>query len=275
MEITVVAEPKLRKIAEGREAEMFEWEDGKILRLGRGENAEAQVSWQEMTLARAAKAGIRVPNVYGRADVEGRPGLIMERVPGVDLLTLVGQKPWKVLQVAGVSARVHAQMHECIAPSEVEPLKARITRLVTTSDLVPPEVRDFVLRELAELPDGDRLLHGDFHAGNIMMSGDEPVVIDWSNVTRGDPMADVARTWMMHQFGSLPPGTGIVLRVMAAGGRRLLVDSYIRAYRRERSLNMGLMRRWAFVRVGDRLAEGIEEERPALLRFLRKGMTSG
>lgn len=273
--MTVVAEAKLRKIAEGREAEMFDWEDGKILRLGRGEHADAQVNWQEMTLKHAAACGVRVPRLFGRAEVDGRPGLIMERVPGVDLLTLVGRKPWKVLEVAGVSSRVHAQMHECVAPPEVEPLKSRITRLVANRDLVPERVREFVLRELVELPDGDRLLHGDFHAGNIMMSGAEPVVVDWSNVTRGDPSADVARTWMMHQFGSLPPGTGMMLRVMAAVGRRLLVDSYLRAYRRERPLDMKLVRRWAFVRAGDRLAEDIAEERPALLRFLKKGMAAG
>jgi tRNA A-37 threonylcarbamoyl transferase component Bud32 len=270
----VVAEPKLRKIAEGREAEMFEWEDGTILRLGRGENAEAQVNWQELTLKQAESCGIRVPKVYGRMEVMGWPGLIMERVPGVDLLTLVGQKPWKVLQVAGICARVHVQMHEAVAPLEVEPLKGRIGRLVTTSERVPDDVREFVLAELQKLPDGGRLCHGDFHAGNIMMNGDEPVVIDWPAISRGDPDADVARSWMMHQFGALPPGTSVMLKVMAAVGRRLLVDSYVRAYRRERSLDMRQVRRWAHVRAGDRLTEGIEEERPALLEFVRKGIAA-
>jgi hypothetical protein len=33
---------------------------------------------------------------------------------------------------------------------------------------------------MADLPDGDRLSHGDFHL--ILMDGDEPVIIDWSNV---------------------------------------------------------------------------------------------
>lgn len=268
-------EPRLRKIAEGREAEMFEWEDGKILRLARGENAEAAINWQELTLRQAESCGMRVPKLYGRTEMMGRPGLIMERVPGVDLLTVVGQKPWRVLQVAGVCARMHAQMHEAVAPLEVEPLKGRIRRLVETSDRVPDDVRGFVLRELADLPEGDRLCHGDLHAANIMMNGDEPVVIDWPAVSRGDPMADVARTWLMHRFGALPPGTGAVLTVMAAVGRRLLLDSYIRAYARERRLEKTLMRRWAFVRTGDRLAEGIEEERPALLRFVRKGMVAG
>lgn len=263
---------QLRKIAEGREAEMFEWEDGKILRLARAHNAAMSVDWQKLTLERAAACGIRVPHVYERIEVMGRPGLIMERVPGVDLLTVVGQKPWLVLQVAGICARVHAEMHEAVAPAEIEPLKGRVRRLVEASDAVPDDVRDFVLKELPGLPDGDRLLHGDFHAANVMMEGDEPVVIDWPAVARGDPTADVARTWMMHQFGALPPGAGSVLRAMAAIGRKLLLDAYIRGYRRHRPLNTVLMRRWAVVRAGDRLAEGIEEEREGLLRFIREGI---
>ena len=57
------------------------------------------------------------------------------------------------------------------------------------------------------LPDGDRLSHGDFHPANILMDGDEPVIIDWSNVTRGDPAADVARTLVILESGEPPPGT--------------------------------------------------------------------
>jgi uncharacterized protein (TIGR02172 family) len=262
---------KLRKVAEGREAEMFEWGDGKIVRLGRGEDAEAQVNWQELTLRQAAACGIRVPRTYERVEVDGRPGLVMERIGGKDLLTAVGEKPWQIWSVAKICSRVHVQMHNTTAPAEVPPLKERM-RMMLASEKVPADVREFALAELDGLPDGDRLLHGDFHAGNIMLDGEEPVVLDWSNVTRGDPMADVARTWMMHRLGSVPPGTGLVLRVLAAFGRRFLINTYVSAYGRERPLDMGLMRRWAAVRVADRLAEGIEEEREGMLRFVRGEM---
>jgi aminoglycoside phosphotransferase (APT) family kinase protein len=38
-----------------------------------------------------------------------------------------------------------------------------------------------------------------------------PVVIDWGDATRGDPLADVARTELLHRLGEPPPGTSAVL----------------------------------------------------------------
>lgn len=261
---------KLRKIAEGREAEMFEWGEGKILRVGRGEHASERMKWQKVTLRQAAACGVRVPHVYGQTEVMGRTALVMERISGVDLLTLIGRRPWKTWWVGGVTGRLHARMHGLEAPLELEPLKERIRRLVERPGRVPDDVREFAFAELAALPDGDRLCHGDFHPGNVMMQEDEPVVIDWSNVSRGDPTGDVARTVLTLRMGEPPPGTGLFIRIAARFARRLLVDAYMRSYRRERSLDVELLRRWMVVRVADRLGEGIAEERDGLLRFVRR-----
>jgi aminoglycoside phosphotransferase (APT) family kinase protein len=131
-------------------------------------------------------------------------------------------------------------------------------------------VAEAALKVMAELPDGDRLSHGDFHPANILMDGDEPVIIDWSNVTRGHPAADVARTVVILETGEPPPGTALTLRVMAAFGRRLLSSAYMRAYRRVAPLDMDVVRRWRAVRLADRLTDSIPEERQLILRLLSK-----
>ena len=205
-------------------------------------------------------------------EVMGRPGLVMERIEGADLLTVIARQPWKVWWVAGISGRAHARMHEVVAPQEVEPTSERIIRALTHSPHVPKVVADAALKALAALPDGDKLSHGDFHPANILMDGNEPVIIDWSNVTRGDPAADVARTLVILGSGSPPPGTPLPLRLMALFGRRLLTSAYVRAYRRATALDMDLVRRWEAVRLADRLADSIQEERPVLLRLLSKGL---
>jgi aminoglycoside phosphotransferase (APT) family kinase protein len=211
-----------------------------------------------------------VPAIYGTAEEMGRPGVIMERIEGTDLLTLIGRQPWKVWWVGGINGRAHAAMHEVVAPSELESTRDQITRHLTQSPLVPPAVAEVALKALADLPEGDRLSHGDFHPANILMSGDEPVIIDWSNVTRGHPVADVARTVVILETGEPPPGTALTLRVMAAFGRRLLSSSYTRAYRRVAPLDMDVVRRWRAVRLADRLTDSIPEERPVILRLLSK-----
>lgn len=263
---------ELKKIAEGREAEMFAWEEGKILRLLRdsGEAARRRLESDTRVLQGAAEHGLRVPAVYGTTEVMGRPGLIMERIRGADLLTVIARRPWRVWWVGGITGRVHAAMHGVVAPHEVPSTKENLIHALTHSPRVPKALADATLRVLAELPEGDRLSHGDFHPANILMDGRAPVVIDWSNVTRGDPAADVARTLVILGSGEPPPGSPAPLRLMALIGRRLLVSAYLRAYRRLAPLDMDLVRRWEAVRLADRLADGIAEERPALLRKLSK-----
>ncbi len=262
----------LKKIAEGREAEMFAWGEGRILRLMRGSDAfwHARMETDKLVLKGARERGLRVPEVFEAMEVMGRPGLVMERIDGADLLTVIGRQPWKVWWVAGIGGRAHARMHEVVAPAEVQSTKEYVTRALTHSPHVPKVVADAALKALADLPDGDRLSHGDFHPANILMDGDEPVIIDWGNVTRGDPAADVARTLVILESGSPPPGTPLPLRLMALFGRRLLTSAYIRAYRRVAPLDMGLVRRWAAVRLADRLADSIPKERSNLLRLLSK-----
>ena len=263
---------ELKKIGEGREAEMFAWGEGRILRLMRGSDdfERARMERDVLVLKGAREQGLRVPEVFETAEVMGRPGIVMERIGGTDLLTLIGRQPWRVWWVAGISGRAHAAMHQVVAPPEVESTRDRITRQLKQSPLVPEAISDAALKALEELPDGDKLSHGDFHPANILTAGDEPVIIDWSNVSRGDPAADVARTLVILASGEPPPGTPLPLKLMAMFGRRLLTSAYVRAYRRAAPLNMGLVRRWERVRLADRLADSIPEERPRILGALSK-----
>ena len=137
---------------------------------------------------------------------------------------------------------------------------------------MPPHIAEWALREMAAMPDGDRLLHGDFHPGNILMSAAGPVVIDWPNVTRGHPDADVGRTLLTIRIGTLPPGSPLVIRIGARFARSLLLASYLRAYRRVRPVETQSVRRWETLRAVDRLADNVPGERDALLAILERAM---
>lgn len=265
---------QLRKVAEGREAEMFAWGEGAILRLLRDADAGRRNEWQAAAMEAARSSGVRVPAVLEATTVMGRPGLVMERIEGTDLLTLVGRRPWTLFRAARISVQLHASLHEVKAPESLPPLRATLGERIESSTAALGEHTTFALDLLAGLPDGDRLCHGDFHPGNIMMDGSTPVLIDWTNAMRGEPTADVARTHLMLRLGEVPPGTSVPLRVMAAVGRSALVWLYIRGYRRLRPLDMALLARWEIVHAAARVADGIEGEVPALLRFLERARRS-
>ncbi len=264
----------LQKIAEGREAEIFAWEDGTVLRLMRSPDAQQAVEWQERALRAALSAGVSVPAVHGTTTVQGRPGLIMERIDGTDMLTLVGQRPWLLFKASRVFGEMQAQLHETVAPDDLPALKAALKRRIESSDRVPRDLAEFAVAGLEELPDGDRLCHGDFHPANIIWSDDRPVIIDWSGVARGDPAADYVRTELMIQLGDPPPGSSLMLRVLALVGRKILISAYKRAYRRCRPIDGSLVERWGPPVMANRLVDGIEPERPKLLRLLEERLAA-
>ncbi|MBI5285807.1 MAG: phosphotransferase [Chloroflexi bacterium] len=261
---------KLRKIAEGREAEIFEWEDGTVLRLFRHARTAESVDREAAAMEAGRSALPLVPAVLGRAEVDGRPGLIMERIDGPDLISLMSKRPWMMRRVGSISGTLHAQLHDIVAPASLLSLKDGVRNALSQSTLAPPEIAAAALRELETLPDGDRLCHGDFHPGNILMSRHGPVVIDWPNVSRGDPHADLARALLLLRAGELPPGSPLLARLFVSIARNIVRGGYESAYRRHRTVDADLLRRWMFVNIAFRFEEAIPGERPVLLKLAQE-----
>ena len=217
-------------------------------------------------------AGQRAAEVRGTVTVDGRPGLITERLPGRDLIAQIGSNPFKLDRVAVAMGRVHAAMHEVVAPTTLATVKDQLRQRIDHADPLPDDLRPAVLDVLDALPDGDRLCHGDLHPGNILGSLDDPVVIDWGDASRGDPLADVVRTALLLSVGVPPPGAPRLVRILAPIGGGVASMRYVRHYRRHRPLDTSLFARWRLVRAAARLSEGIEEENPKLLRIVRKDL---
>ncbi len=263
-------EQQLTKVAEGREAEMFAWDEGTILRLMRSADGQKANELQAVALESARASGVRVPAVIEVATMMGRPGLIMERIEGTDYLTLMGKQPWLVFSVGSLSGRVHAELNEAAAADNLPPMREWSRHRIEASGALGQDLRSFALGVLEALPDGDRLCHGDFHPGNMLRSAEGPVVIDWTAAARGDPDADVARTNLLLRIGEPPPGSPVIVRLLARIGGRILLGRYLAAYRRVRPLDMKALSRWAIPIAAARLAVGIESETTPLLSYLER-----
>ncbi|MGH9197796.1 MAG: hypothetical protein ACRD1T_18895 [Acidimicrobiia bacterium] len=100
------------------------------------------------------------------------------------------------------------------------------------------------------------------------------MVIDWTNVTAGDPLNDVARTMMTLKMGAPPPGTpALVLRLLKVG-RAIYLASYRSQIRKlfppSGNWNETRLETWTIVHLAARLAEGIEAETGIIDRLLRE-----
>lgn len=215
------------RIAAGRTAEVFAWNDRQVLKLFR-EWCPRTWAEQEARIARVVhKSALPVPAVGGVVEIEGRMGIIYERVTGPSMLREFISKPWRLPRFARLLGELHASIHVRHV-SDLPSQRRRLQREID-STILPQTVKDAALAGLSSLPDGNVLCHGDFHPDNILMSDRGPIIIDWPVATQGNPLADVARTLLLFRLAELPPGTAHhwLLELGRTSMRRIYPKQYI------------------------------------------------
>jgi len=247
----------LELLAEGRTAEVFAYGEGRVLKLDRPDwNGLSE--FEGTLLADLAGAGLPVARPHGTVTVEGRSGLILDRVDGPSLLeVLLASGPEQAERLAERFAALQLQINEMTIAGLPE-LVPRLRREI--EDSVPDNALCAeLLGLLAELDDGARgVCHYDFHPLNVLTGPDGWVVIDWLTVAAGPPAADLARTLVLWGRWSTEP-----------------VVSFLRTVRRAGSASRGLdddrLDAWVRVAAAARLAEGFEGEDAAWLSLVAGG----
>lgn len=265
----------LQRLAEGREAEVFLRPDGRVLKLWREASYAPRAEREAAALEALRAAGLPAPQVHEAVTIDGRSGLVVDRIDGASLLDRLGRNPALVERIARAMASAHAQMHEIRAPAGLPSMKDILReRIDDPTSPLPAELRPKVHGVLDSLPDGDRLCHGDLHPGNMLGAPTAPVVIDWGEASCGDPLGDMVRTAVLMRVGQPPPGAPSLIRVLAPIGGGIVSARYVAHYRKLTGVDMSGFARWRAVRCAARLSEPIPEEHPRLLAILRKDLTT-
>lgn len=102
-------------LASGRDSHIFEYGPGLVLRRSRAHHSMA-IEARIMDYARGF--GYPVPAVQEVSD-DGTE-LIMERIDGPSMLTVLGRCPWALQHQAIAPAGLHDRLHEIPAPGWIE-----------------------------------------------------------------------------------------------------------------------------------------------------------
>jgi aminoglycoside phosphotransferase (APT) family kinase protein len=259
----------LESVGAGRQAEIFAWPAGGVLKLFRRPEDRASAQKEAAVMYALEATEIPMPRILGTVSIEQRPGIIMERLDGPDQLTLLGRKPWSIWTASTNLARLHARLHATTAPEQLPSLRTTVRQEIARSDLVPSDCKQIAFDALDRLPDGAQVCHWDFHPGNVIETIEGPKVIDWTSARRGDALADVARTLLILRGGALPPEAPFLVRRLTAIGRAVLGWRYLNEYRRLRPFQDRELGLWGLVNAASRLSYGIASEREQLLALVR------
>ena len=244
-------------LARGRTADVFDWEDGQVLKLFHNWFPLENIQF-EQRIARAVHAsGVSAPDVIGDIiQVEGRNGLIYERVDGRSMLELLPLQPWKVFSFAKRFARLHVQMHERVFKAEVATQRSKLEYRLQHIEALATSLRAALVERLASLPDDERICHGDFHPANVLVTPKRDAVIDWMDASRGNPLADVARTTIIL-LGAVESGQ--ISNPLMKTFVKIFHTAYLKEYFHLRPGREDEYRRWLPIVAAARLSEEIKE----------------
>ena len=211
-------------LGSGNVAEAFVYGEH-VLKLYRRPEAKSAAFIEAATLAILADHGLPTPRVHDVRAFGDRWGLVMDRAAGDPLVRFGADGPVLVPGGFEEMLRLHRLIH-AEADMRLPSLTARLRYRIGLIDGIEETLRRRLLARLAELPDGDRLCHGDFHPFNIVGPPGAAMVIDWLDAASGPPAADVARSYMLISAGAPDLAAGYLDAYAQAAGmaRATIID---------------------------------------------------
>lgn len=183
-------------IGKGMTAEVYEWGRNQVLKLFFDRFKDEWVDYEAKIGTAVHEAGVPSPEVFDTIELEGRRGIIYQRISGTSIMKHIQAEPWNISLYTKQLTELQFRIHQCSAaslPTQGERFAARIKG----SPKIPDDKVQRILGYIEKLPDGTSICHGDLHFNNIIVSNNKLVPIDWANAYQGNPLGDVARTCLM------------------------------------------------------------------------------
>ena len=139
------------KLADGRTAEVFAWGEEQVLKLYR-EGWSRRTAEYEHHLAKASEqTGYRVPHVGEIVEVDGRPGIVYQRIDGEPMFSRILKQPYRLVGFSRQMADLHLEMHTRDAEG-LEPVTERLAGKIDAVEALDPATKQFIFERLFSLP---------------------------------------------------------------------------------------------------------------------------
>ena len=137
-------------------------------------------------------AGVPVPEVFGEVTLDGRFGIVLQRLDGPTLWQLSRTGAVTFEQAGAIVAALAMSIHKTPPPPEVLSLRDYMEAELRHDDgKLPKHIATDILALIDRLPPGDGLCHCDLSPGNVIMTAEGPKLVDWTFAMRAPAALDL------------------------------------------------------------------------------------
>ncbi len=242
---------KLDKIIAVRNSKTIYRDGDKAIKLFNQEFSTADVLNEALNHARIEETGLRVPKLYEVTKIDGKWAIVSEFIEGTTLEALMAEHPEKYDEYLDLFVDLQLEIQSKKAPL-LNKLKDKMQRKISETGL-DATTRYELHTRLDAMPRHNKVLHGDFNPGNIIITKDSvPYILDWSHATQGNASADAARTYLLFTLA----------------GNRAHAEKYLSLFCKKSDTAKQYIQKWIPIVAASQLVKGHREERDFLMTWI-------
>jgi Ser/Thr protein kinase RdoA (MazF antagonist) len=242
-------------VARGTRSSIHAYGRGAVVKVPHPSTPTGWIRFEAQYADAVRAAGAPVPRVLGMEQMSGRAASVWERVEGTSMWQQVIDQPKRSVALGRLLADVQLALFELVPPvtlpNQRDRLVSKIRWSAATVDASLARALDLLPARVGQ----PRLCHGDLHPSNVILGHHDPVIVDWFDASRGETIADVARTslTLLGDGGKAP-------RHLPGSDRRTLTaltEAYLSRLGAPLEIGHELLDRWQAIQAVARMAEGV------------------
>jgi hypothetical protein len=213
-------------VARGNTSDIWTWTAETVVKVLHPGIPAHWASIEADITQRVLAAGFSVPATDGVVEVDGRPGIVLERIDGETMWQHMKAAPKEMSGLIEVLVDLQADLVTASPIEGLPDMKRRLASKIDEAVQLSAEDRRKAQALLVRSPRGTGICHGDMHPANIIMAKRGLVIVDWFDAATGHATADYVRSSLLMR----PPASEASKGAHLDGATIEYLDRMHRAY---------------------------------------------
>ncbi len=187
-------------IGEGANGKVYRIDGDNVVKTYKNADALAEIQHEREVARLALVLGIPTAISYDVVKVGDSYGSVFELLDAKSFSKLLAREPERFDWCVGEYVKMLKKIHSTVVPEGKLPaFKTKILNAIRrTKELLPGDLGEKLLKMTEDIPESNNMIHGDYHTKNIVLAGDEVLVIDMDTLSVGHPICDFMRMYSAY-----------------------------------------------------------------------------
>ena len=193
-------------IGRGANGIVYRYDPETVVKVYKNADSLDEIKHEREVARKALILGIPTAISYDIVKVGDSYASVFELINAKSLTNILAEEPDRISELVDIYVKLLHQIHETVVPEGTLP-KQKDVFVKWAANLkghLPDDIHAKLTQLIADIPEDNHMVHGDCHTKNIMLQGDEVILIDMDTLCVGNPVFEFAPIFLAYNgFGAV------------------------------------------------------------------------